>query len=149
MSDFREFPKMMVHPAHEPAVLSTIFPLGYKPREGERENPGRPERFPPITVNDANQQEMYEARGYRVQGESSAEAFDEAKSGKPAHYAYDEYPKWLRIHDDDVLVKSQAEEHALLKYNAPKATENDPPKNKGGRPKGSGKSKTDHMAVTD
>lgn len=149
MSGFREFPKMMVHPAHEPAVLSTIFPLGYKPKPGETENPGRPERFPPVTVNDANQQEMYEARGYRAQGEGSEEAFDEAKSGKPAHYAYDEYPKWLRIHDEDVLVKSQAEEHALMKYNTPK-NEEAPPKNKGGRPKGSGKKPTtDHMAVTD
>src|ERR1700685_3917338 len=114
MSGFEEFPKMMVHPAHSPAVLSTIFPLGYKPKPGEVENPGQPERLPPVTVLDANQQEMYEARGYFVQNTGGAKGFDDAKSGKPASYAYQEYPKWIRMHDEEVLVKSEAEEHKLL-----------------------------------
>lgn len=144
---------MMVHPAHMPAVLSTIFPLGYKPKPGEVENPGQPERFPSVTVNDTNQQEMYEARGYFVEGASSAQAFYDAQSGKPAHYAYQEYPKWVRMHDEVVLVKSEAEEHALLGYNKPKATEAITPvaKKKPGPAKGTPraprKPKTDRMAV--
>lgn len=153
MSGFQEFPKMMVHPAHTPAVLSTIFPLGYKPQPGEVENPGQPERFPSVTVNDANQQEMYEARGYVAQNDGGAQAFDEAKSGKPAAYKYQEYPKWVKIHDDEVLVKSEAEEHALLGYNKPKATEpvsavaKKKPGPAKGTPRAPRKPQTDRMAV--
>jgi len=144
---------MMVHPSHEPAVLSTIFPLGYKPKPGEKENPGRPERFPHITVNDANQQEMYEARGYVVQGEGNSASFQEASSGVPGDYAFNEYPKWIRTHDDEVLVHSKEEEHRLMGYN--KVTkevvvEQAIPKKKPGPPKGyKKKPKTDRMAVTD
>lgn len=146
---FQEYPKMMVHPHHQPAIPNRIFPLGYRPQPGESETPGQPERLPPVTVNDENQQAMYEARGYFVQGSSGSVAGSEEQ---PAHYRYDEYPKWVRMHDDDVLVQSREEEHALLGYNPPSVVviaEASPKKR--GRPNGSKNKRplSDKMAVND
>lgn len=155
MSDFKEFPKMMRHPSAQPAVLSTIFKLGYKPQPGEVENPGKPATLPPITVNDANQQAMYEARGY-IAEDGDGMAFANASAATiPAGYVHNEYPKWIRGHDEDVLVNSAEEEQELMQYNVPKtpvATVSTiaPVKNKGGRPKGTkNKPKTDRMEVND
>lgn len=157
MSTFKEYPKMLVHPGYRPAVCSTIFPLGYKPKPGETEKSGSPAILPPVTVNDANQEDYYLAKGYVPEGTTSSEATDEA--ALPLAYAYQQYPKWVRMYDDDVLVHSEAEEHELLGYNPPEKVRHASPdvprkvtaKNKGGRPKGSKNKKPahDHMAVNE
>lgn len=55
------FPKVMKHPAHQPAVISSSRIKGSPAH-------GTPERFPPVTVTTADQQEYYESRGYVAQG---------------------------------------------------------------------------------
>lgn len=137
MNGYQEYPKMMVHPHAQAAVLSTIFPLGYKPRDGERELVGSPARYPSVTVNTLSQQEEYESKGYVTEGGNSSADFEDATSGAPNHYKYNEYPKWVEIGGDQVLMLTKAEEHAKLGYNDvfEKPEMEISPKNKGGRPK--------------
>ena len=150
MSGFQEYPKMMVHPHAVAAVLSTIFPLGYKPRDGERELTGSPARYPPVTVSTPDQQGEYEAKGYIAEGGNDVASFNEAMSGKPTHYKYDEYPKWVNVGGEQVLMLTQAHEHATLGYNDTfvKPEMEVKPKNKGGRPP-KVKPIHDHMSVVE
>lgn len=71
------FPKTLQHPSHQAAVLGMEF------------GQGRPERFPAVIVNTREQQEYYEAKGYREPGAASM-------------YTFQEYPKWV----DGVLVEA-------------------------------------------
>ena len=137
---------MMVHPHAVAAVLSTIFPLGYKPRDGEREISGSPARYPPVTVSTNDQQQEYEAKGYVTEG-GDVSAYNDSVSGKPQHYKYDEYPKWVNIAGEPVLMLTKAHEHATLGYNDTfvKPEMEIKPKNKGGRPK----KVHDHMSVVE
>jgi len=90
---FSEFPKMMVHPGSQNAVL------GFGPREGH------PTTFPPVFVNTEDQQAEYEAKGYVAKGGKTDH------SGHAPHgYQFHEYPKWV----NGTLVKSIDEESALL-----------------------------------
>lgn len=98
---FKEFPKVMTHPGAQPAVL------GREPGEG------KPGTLPPVIVNNEDQQEYYESRGYVAKGSSVP-----VSDPPPRGYTFHEYPKWV----DGVLVKS-ASEHA------------EPVKRKPGRPR--------------
>lgn len=55
------FPKVMKHPHHQPAIISSSRIPG-SPEHGT------PEKFPPVTVTTPDQQEYYESRGYVAQG---------------------------------------------------------------------------------
>lgn len=70
------FPQHMVHPQHKPAVLAKF--------DSSVAVPGAPERFPPVEVHSADQEEMLRARGYLRYGEAM-----------PKVVAFSEYPKTL------------------------------------------------------
>lgn len=103
MSGFEEFPKVLVHPGEAAAVVS-VWDEKLNRHVPEH---GIPARFQPVTVNNADQEDQYEARGYRPAGSSDAAAFESAISNaKPEGYEFKEYPKWV----GDVLVNAADEE---------------------------------------
>ena len=77
-----EYPVQMVHPKFAPAIIS-----GYsgKPGQAVDDAPGRPARFPPVTVETEDQEEEHRSRGYLRLGEA-AKTVD----------GYHAYPKILR-----------------------------------------------------
>lgn len=89
---FAQYPKMMVHPNHRNAVL------GHTYREGS------PDVFPPVTVNNEDQEEQYRAKGYISQGGNADPGHPE-----PRGYEFREYPKFV----NGVIVKSATEEQRL------------------------------------
>lgn len=89
---FSEYPKMMVHPGSQNAVL------GFGPREGH------PTTFPPVFVNTADQEAQYEAKGYIAKGGNV-----DHSSHEPRGYKFHEYPKWV----NGTLVRNVDEESAL------------------------------------
>lgn len=95
---FSEYPKMMVHPGSQNAVL------GFGPREGH------PTTFPPVFVNTADQEAQYEAKGYIAKGGSV-----DHSSHEPRGYKFHEYPKWVNgtlvkdIHEETITRNIAAE----------------------------------------
>lgn len=87
-----EFPKVMSHPHAQPAV------------NGYNYGQGKPAKFPPVTVNNEDQQEYYEAKGYRVRATG-----DDLSKFQPTGYKFVPYPKWV----NGVLVQNAQEEAAL------------------------------------
>ena len=88
---YQEYPKVMTHPAQSQAVVH-----------------GEPARLQPVTVNSKDQEEEYEAKGYRAFSDQGA--FDRIKASvEPTAYTYQEYPKWV----DGKIVKSRDEEDAM------------------------------------
>lgn len=60
--DLKGYPKEMRHPQHVPASMS-----GYTRLPGGRtkdDPPGRPDRFPPVFVNNTDQEQYYASNGY-------------------------------------------------------------------------------------
>lgn len=98
---WHEYPKVMVHPH---AVKATSGVSGSM----DAIRPG--DRFPPVTVNNADQEAWHRAQGYVAGGKGDAAAFANAHAGPLSDHVHIEYPKWI----GDVLVKSAAEERALI-----------------------------------
>lgn len=110
--EFNEYPKLMSHPA---------FTLGTAAQEikhpgGKLEYVGGTAvRFPPVTVNNPDDEEWYAAKGYVSQGKSDSKAFAQAVAAAaaaktPNGYVPQEYPKWA----GGVLCNSAEEEEAAL-----------------------------------
>lgn len=135
------YPKTMKHPAFQKGQPQQVWGRNYRPQPGEVEFPGTSDRFPDVIVNDQNQQEWYESRGYLP-----------ADGSKPihgeAHNEYCEYPKWIRdAEGEEHLVNSIEEESLIMGHNKPEAK---PVRlKKDGTPWGKRKPRTDHMCVTD
>lgn len=105
--NYEEYPKVLRHPGETAAVVSQWDSLQ---RRHVPEH-GSPARFQPVTVNSRDQEEEYEAKGYRAAGTPDPAAYQKAKlSPETTSYAFQEYPKWV----GDTLVKSRAEEDALV-----------------------------------
>ena len=83
MSD--RYPKAMVHPGYHPAKIVRPGKWG----EPVTAAPA-PDSFPPVTVNNEQQEEMHRAMGYREQGEAPPPMID-----------YSEYPLML-VHPEHV-----------------------------------------------
>ncbi len=75
----------MIHPQHKPAEVRDI---SSDPNSGGYGLPGAPERFPPIEVHSAEQEEETRARGYLRYGETVAKVME-----------FNEYPKMMRHPD--------------------------------------------------
>ena len=97
--DLKGYPKEMRHPAYVPAVLS-----GYtRDGRGTRDDPpGKPVRFPPVFVNNADQEQYYASMGYLPPGvvpgtEQAAKylagTIGDERPGLP--YEHQDYPRWL------------------------------------------------------
>jgi hypothetical protein len=110
-----EFPKVLVHPDHQPRQLITAgIPgnFGSNPIEPV----WSPEKFAPVTARSADEEAKYLAMGYRPAGKSDPAAFATVNaSPTPPDYEFRDFPKWVRPPSGDpVLVKSAQEEAALL-----------------------------------
>src|SRR5258708_8867245 len=92
---YQEFPKVLTHPQHRPAVIAKWDP---KIKNQAEQPQGRPERFPPVTVHNLDQEQQYAAKGYAPAGKADPEAYRRAMTGndeKP--YAFVPYPNWLYL----------------------------------------------------
>lgn len=118
---FNEYPKVMKHPAHKPAVIAKWDPKIKDPKDQVQ---GSSAKFPEVIVHNLDQEQQYAALGYKPNGISDPEAYRKAMTGnetKPDG-SNKEYPKFLYKADDSVesghkaqLVKDKAEETALGK----------------------------------
>ena len=86
----QQYPLVMAHPNFVPAVVQNEA-------EGVE---GKASVFPPMIVNDPDQEAQARATGYFAMGEVSAD------------YTYSEYPKWVDAH---TVIKTAAEEKAWKK----------------------------------
>ena len=128
MKSFHEYPKMLVHPSSQAAQI------GFEPMQG------KPMTFPPVSVNNEDQEEQYKAKGYLVMGSPDASAYERVRSGgTPPHYKYEEYPKFIKVGHESVLATCKEHEHELLGYNSvkdmPKIADSTERKKPGRKPK--------------
>jgi len=89
------YPKEMRHPAFVPAVVSGYHRLpGNKVKD---DPPGRPMRFPPVWVNNDDQEQYYASLGYVPVGVADAEAYRRATIGedRAGPYKHQDFPCWL------------------------------------------------------
>lgn len=119
MNEPQEYPKMLRHPAERSATVNVT---ATDPRTGRQTfGPGEPAMYPPVLVNDADQEEYQKAQGYETVGTYSPAAFAQAAANpNPVNHKPVEYPKWV----DGVLVNSEDEELAAMEVAtdpAPKA----------------------------
>lgn len=108
MSDeYQEFPKVMIHPGFQPATLGTSDDA----RRGIPGHKGSPVKLPPVTVENAAQEEYHASQGYIVSGVPNPAAYFAAKQAPDAAAPdFQEYPKWVRGR----IVNSLAEENEAL-----------------------------------
>lgn len=98
-----EYPKQMVHPHAKKAVITTVE--GHDPGTGRKfmDYHGTPDKFPPLTVTNLEQEERHRAMGYILSTET-------------VHMtSYQPYPMWMTHPDHDradVLVTSDADRDA-------------------------------------
>lgn len=137
------YPKTMKHPAFQKGMPQQVWGRNYRPQPGETPFPGTSDRFPDVTVNDPNQQEWYESRGY-VPADGTPSLIGEG------NHEFNEYPKWIKDHDgEEHLVNSVEEESEIMGHNPlPKETKQVRLK-KDGTPWGKRKPKSDKMRITD
>ena len=114
MSDFKHYPKQLIHPRAQAATTSG-------PIRNERgqvigqEAPGKPATFPPVVVHNRDQELDYASKGYVPQGNADPSAYMKSVLGadEPQNYKFAEYPKYLYQSVDgkleNKLVKSEAE----------------------------------------
>jgi hypothetical protein len=107
---YAEYPKVMNHPGYQPAVVARPT-LGKPLLPGEEPRSAKAAVFPPVTVNNEDQEGQHAALGYvSAGGDPSAH-----EPAPPADYEPKEYPKWV----GDVIVHSRAEEAALKPKKVP------------------------------
>lgn len=132
---FFDYPKMLVHPDH---VAGTPDEIHAKPREEGKAIEtftvkGTPEKFPPVIVNNAEEESAWNAKGYHMSKLPDPDSFQRSRSvpyvpgrtvnGYPRwengvlvndpslnSAGVKEYPKWV----GDKLVNSAKEELELL-----------------------------------
>ncbi len=118
--EFQRYPMHMSHPHAKPATISG--PLrDERGRVIGQQPAGKPATYPPVVVNNRDQELQYASKGYAPNGVADPDAYMRAVMGadEPQTYHNVEYPKWLyRVTDGELeskLVKSQAEEIKLGK----------------------------------
>jgi hypothetical protein len=120
---FSEYPKAMSHPGFRPAILSKDEFVNGKVIKAA---PGQPAKFPPVYVNNQDQEAYYSAQGYVPNGTADPEAYHAAMAGMdtvPAH-SHVEFPKYLyqkvsdAAREDDIWVADVLVRGVLLKDEA-------------------------------
>jgi len=113
-AEHQEYPKYMTHPMHQPSKMEkiqTVYPGG----KVVEDTKGTAERFPPVMVNNADQEGIHAAQGYVAGGKSDPETFKrlvQAGASSPGGGAYTpaEFPKWV----NGVLCDDEAQEQAAM-----------------------------------
>jgi hypothetical protein len=147
VADFSEFPKMMRHPKHVDAIPPSQGAQMVDGRLTTYPIPGVPEKFPDATAKDADEQAVWEAKGYEAAGVEDPLAFERAtvSPGKPGDDwpkwvdgvlmqdpdappdMTGQYPKWLHFEGgDSVLVQNVAQEASVLASRGGKQTAPEP-----------------------
>jgi hypothetical protein len=106
---YQDYPKLMVHPGFQPATLGTSA----DERKGTPAKIGQPVKFPPVTVNNEQQEEYHAAQGYGPAGKGNPAAFVAAHSSPDTPYHKQEYPKYV----GDIVVNNEDEELAAIDRN--------------------------------
>jgi hypothetical protein len=109
------YPKEMRHPAYVQGRAQEV-----QPKNWHITHPGQPwtgfggssDRFPPVTVTDPNQQEFHESRGYVAVDGSTIIGIQGLNPST-------EYPKYLHIDGEEILVNSVEEESEAMLHNTP------------------------------
>jgi len=116
---FQEYPKAMSHPKYQAAVLSrdTIDPVTHQTIKAA---PGQPAKFPPVYVNNKDQEADYASKGYVPNGVSDPDAYLSSIMGadKPTHHTHVEFPRWLYTRDDDegdMVILAESGEHVKVR----------------------------------
>lgn len=107
---YERFPLTMAHPQFKkaesiPVPGSQVYaPDGQIVRQDYR---GTPERLPPVTVRNENEEEYYAAQGYEPAGNIDPAAWVRAHANAPdADYVPQKYPMWR----NGELIKSAADD---------------------------------------
>lgn len=110
--EYQEYPKVLTHPTMRQ-------PDGIKSGGKEMVNGvlvDMPSKIIPggalnVTVNDADEEEYYRAKGYMPNGTSDPTAYHNTVSGNstPESYEFQEYPKWV----GNVLVQNREQEESV------------------------------------
>ncbi len=113
---YHRYPLAMSHPQQKPAVISQDqWVNGHVVKAP----PGKPAQFPPVFVNNADQESQYASMGYLPNGTPDPEAYLRQTIGSvvPTGPEFHEYPKCLYQYDgNDVksrIVNSAADEKKL------------------------------------
>lgn len=113
MNPFKEYPKVMSHPSHQPAKWQknpkvNVFEPGTTMIAAEV--------LPPVTVLTLQQEQYYAARGYRPNSVANPAEYEQVmlESTYTPGYAQVDYPKWkYHAMEIPVIVKNAQEEAAL------------------------------------
>ena len=115
MNKFNEYPKVLKHPQHSPAVWKQLEGKG-KGLFAPDTVCTQPERLPDITVTDIEQEKLYASRGYRPANNPDPQAYEQAiLDAQPfSGQDFQEFPKWKYHAVKLPLVVKTAEEEAAL-----------------------------------
>ncbi len=117
-----EYPKMLAHPLHADAIPSKtegrivggVFdPASSQMVGGHLETfpvPGVPEKYPYVTVKDADEEAVWGAKGYAPNGTWDEAALDRAQHAPDVAYSPDEWPKWIDgqiVNDPNALTPAE------------------------------------------
>jgi len=132
MIEFSEFPLMLTHPDHIPAVEQQVFATRDQNTGAVTTHTiaGSPAKLPAVTVRNATEEAEWKAKGYHRPGRADPDAVEAAKASphvpgrvveefpkmvdgkvvdpRPNLHGFQEYPKWV----NGVVVNSAAEELA-------------------------------------
>jgi len=99
---FQEYPKAMSHPQYQPAVISQDTVDRATGRTIKAPS-GVPAKFPPVYVNNKDQEAQYASLGYVPNGVSDPDEYLSAIIGadQPHGHEHVDFPKYLYTQDDD------------------------------------------------
>jgi hypothetical protein len=122
---FAEYPLVMHHPNHRPAVYKAeppkpanapLIPASSNPAGTFGGSVGMSAYLPDVTVTTADEEAQYAAKGYCRAGVSDPAAYEAAISGRPLQNSseFHAYPKWkYHLTLEACVVNSRDEEKAL------------------------------------
>lgn len=121
-----EYPKHMAHPGFQPGKVGSEVksPHGFSYHVG-----GEAIRFPPVLVQNEDQEEYHKSQGYVSIGKSDPAAFAravQAAAPQAEHHEPDQYPKWIAALGRAVASAEEEAELLGLPPPAPPASSEEP-----------------------
>lgn len=104
MDTYKHYPKIMRHPGAAEARVVHDSPVNTNVGQipgGTVAFAGTPDRFPPVTVKNADEEEYYKAQGYI--DTSNPQAFAASKAGIASSGSVQEFPRMM-YHDTDEAI---------------------------------------------
>lgn len=118
MSQFNEFPKVMTHKDHAPAVFARLTPEQEKMKGMFAPVPEliSPERLPNVSVFTKEQEQQYASKGYRPASNANAEEYEQSilEAKHVDGYVNNDYPRWMyNAVEIPIVIYNAQEEKAL------------------------------------